>query len=315
MDIILDIRPLARTGRSWCETWSPVLARDESIEPTRWTAARQGHRRTPIRSAITLAGDQRGPQVGRGDRRSCPSPRRARRALRRRRRSPTPRSTPGPNRVVHCDLTVGGFPDGRWRRPRPTASGTQDGGGPTCRTRSAFEEAELADLDDAAPWARSASGRSRRPPALIRGPQRLVDERRYDVPVTVNDDGVPRATLLRGAGSTQGINKIAPVARIRPDNPPTLTRGATTSDLPTAPLAPQFSRPVDLGRAIATGPIGYATRRARPVPEPAESSARTEWRHRARLFLDHERASIAWADRGRDAGRDGTGRRPPRRDR
>jgi pimeloyl-ACP methyl ester carboxylesterase/uncharacterized damage-inducible protein DinB len=185
-----------------------------------------------------------------------------------------------PDRVVHA-IYVGGF---------PTADGdaladgfpTQDGEVPL-PDWSAFEEAELADLDDAA----LAAFRERAipsPAGVIRGPQRLVDERRYDVPVTVIATEFT-SDMLRG-WIAQGIAPVREFGQIR---------RLDLVDLPTGHW-PQFSRPVDLGRAIATAIGTQLDEHGRPDPPIAADEVAT-----VLAFLDHERASIAWKTEGLDA--------------
>jgi pimeloyl-ACP methyl ester carboxylesterase len=102
---------------------------------------------------------------------------------------------------------------------------------------SAFEEEDLVDLDDDL----RAAFRARAIPSPARvatDPQRLVDERRYDVPVTVIACEFPSA-LLRD-WMEQGNPYVQELARIR---------SVELVDLPTGHW-PQFTRPTDLGKAI-----------------------------------------------------------------
>ncbi|WP_049567481.1 alpha/beta fold hydrolase [Streptomyces sp. SBT349] len=108
---------------------------------------------------------------------------------------------------------------------------------------SLFDEEELVDLDDGL----RAAFRERAIPSPVRvasDPQRLTDERRYDVPATVIACAFPGATLrewmARGEPSLKELARIRDVAYV---------------DLPTGHW-PQFTRPGDLARAIldAIGP-------------------------------------------------------------
>jgi pimeloyl-ACP methyl ester carboxylesterase len=102
---------------------------------------------------------------------------------------------------------------------------------------SEFDDADVADLDDAA----RAAFRERAVPSpehVTRDPQRLSDERRYDVPVTVI------ATEFSGEDLRGWIAED--VAAVREF---TKIRDVEYVDLPTGHW-PQFSRPDDLARAI-----------------------------------------------------------------
>ena len=102
---------------------------------------------------------------------------------------------------------------------------------------SAFEEDDLVDLDDDL----RAAFRARAIPSPARvatDTQRLVDDRRYEVPVTVIACEFPSA-LLRG-WMEQGNPYVQELARIR---------FVELVDLPTGHW-PQFTRPTDLGEAI-----------------------------------------------------------------
>jgi len=104
---------------------------------------------------------------------------------------------------------------------------------------SAFEEADLAGLDDAA----RAEFRERAVPSperATRDPQRLTDERRYDVPITVICTEYTSAMLKGWIG-----RDLAPVREF------TRIRDVEYVDLPTGHW-PQFTRPDDLARSILT---------------------------------------------------------------
>jgi pimeloyl-ACP methyl ester carboxylesterase len=134
-------------------------------------------------------------------------------------------------RVVH----VGGFPVG-------DGDAVADGypvenGQVPLPDWSAFEDEDLADLDDKA----RAEFRGRAIPSpehVTRDPQRLSDERRYDVPVTVISteftSEMLREWIAQGLAPVREFTKIREVEYV---------------DLPTGHW-PQFTRPEELGRAI-----------------------------------------------------------------
>jgi pimeloyl-ACP methyl ester carboxylesterase len=100
---------------------------------------------------------------------------------------------------------------------------------------SVFDDEDLVDLDDEL----RAAFRERAIPEPLHvtsDPQRLSDERRYDVPVTVIASEVPSAKLREWMeqGHLQELAKIRHVDYV---------------DLPTGHW-PQFTRPEDLGQAI-----------------------------------------------------------------
>ncbi len=102
---------------------------------------------------------------------------------------------------------------------------------------SAFEDEDLADLDDKA----RAAFRERAIPSpehVARDPQQLSDERRYDVPVTVISTGFT-SEMLRG-WIEQGLGPVREFTKIRE---------VEYVDLPTGHW-PQFTRPEELGWAI-----------------------------------------------------------------
>jgi pimeloyl-ACP methyl ester carboxylesterase len=104
---------------------------------------------------------------------------------------------------------------------------------------SFFDEEDLVGLDDRL----RAQFRERAIPAPIgvsREPQRLSDDRRYDIPVTVIACAYPSATLREWIAADQPYTRE--LGRIR---------SVDYVDLPTGHW-PQFTRPGDLGRAIAT---------------------------------------------------------------
>jgi len=102
---------------------------------------------------------------------------------------------------------------------------------------SAFGAEDLVDLDDAL----RAAFRERAIPSparVARDPQRLSDDRRYDVPVTVIACEFPSAMLREWM--EQGHPYVQELERIR---------DVELVDLPTGHW-PQFTRPQELGRAI-----------------------------------------------------------------
>ncbi|UOE42740.1 alpha/beta fold hydrolase [Agromyces larvae] len=103
---------------------------------------------------------------------------------------------------------------------------------------SVFEDADLVDLDDDL----RAEFRARavpEPAAVTSDPIRLVDERRYDVPVTIIACEFPSALLVEAIAA--GQHWVRELARIRQ---------VEYVDLPTGHW-PQFTKPVQLGQAIA----------------------------------------------------------------
>lgn len=110
---------------------------------------------------------------------------------------------------------------------------------------SAFEDEELADLDDAA-RAEFLTHSMPSPEGVTRGPQRLSDERRYDVPVTVIATEFT-ADMLRG-WIGQAMAPVREFGRIRE---------VDIVDLPTGHW-PQFTRPAELARTILESIRGTA---------------------------------------------------------
>ncbi|WP_104525457.1 alpha/beta fold hydrolase [Blastococcus atacamensis] len=102
---------------------------------------------------------------------------------------------------------------------------------------SVFGEDELRDLDEEARGAFRA--RAVPTPARVASdPQRLSDERRYDVPVTIIACESPSAVLQEWMA--QGAPPLAELAKVR---------DVTWVDLPTGHW-PQFTRPAELGRLV-----------------------------------------------------------------
>lgn len=139
-----------------------------------------------------------------------------------------------PDRVTRV-VYVGGFPTAHGEAPAagfPIADGEIP-----LPDWSDLDDADLTDLDDQA----RADFRQRAIPSPARvttDPQRLFDERRYEVPVTVICPEFT-AEMLRG-WIDDGLAPVRELARIRT---------AEYVDLPTGHW-PQFTRPEDLARAI-----------------------------------------------------------------
>jgi len=130
------------------------------------------------------------------------------------------------------DALAGGFPAEHGEVPLPEWS--------------EFDDADLGDLDDAA----RAAFRDRAIPSPERvttDPQKLSNERRYDVPVTVVCPEFTSA-MLRG-WIDEGMAPVGELAKIR---------NVTLVDLPTGHW-PQFTRPDDLARVIVDAVEGSAT--------------------------------------------------------
>jgi pimeloyl-ACP methyl ester carboxylesterase len=140
-----------------------------------------------------------------------------------------------PDRVARA-VYVGGFPTGDGDA---VADGyPAENGEVPLPDWSAFEEEELVDLDDEA----RAAFRERAIPSpehVTRDPQQLSDERRYDVPVTVICTEFTSQMLRDWV--ERGLAPVREFARIR---------DVEYVDLPTGHW-PQFTRPEELGRAIA----------------------------------------------------------------
>jgi pimeloyl-ACP methyl ester carboxylesterase len=139
-----------------------------------------------------------------------------------------------PDRVARV-VYVGGFPTGD---ADAVADGyPADNGEVPLPDWSAFEDEDLADLDDEL----RAAFRERAIPSPVHvtsDPQRLSDERRYDVPVTVI------STEFTGEMLREWIEQgLAPVREF------TKLHDVDYIDLPTGHW-PQFTRPEELGRAI-----------------------------------------------------------------
>ena len=144
-------------------------------------------------------------------------------------------------RVVHVDTWPVG--DGDVINDRLPA----ENGGIPLPDWSDFEKEDLVDLTDEL----RAAFRARAiptPERVARDSQQLFDERRYGVPVTVIACAFPSAQLREWMA--QGEDALQELAKVRT---------VDYIDLPTGHW-PQFTRPVELGRAIRTalnGPFEY----------------------------------------------------------
>jgi pimeloyl-ACP methyl ester carboxylesterase len=139
-----------------------------------------------------------------------------------------------PDRVARA-VYVGGFPapDGA-----PLMAGfAVDGGDLPMPDWSEFDDADLTDLDDAE-RARFRARAIPSPARLTTDPVRLLDERRYDVPVTVVCPEFTSDALRKWIEQD-----LAPVREF-----PKL-RHLEYVDLPTGHW-PQFTRPDDLARIL-----------------------------------------------------------------
>ena len=139
-----------------------------------------------------------------------------------------------PDRVAHA-VYVGGFP-----LPDGVAIGDEypaENGEIPLPDWSSFADEDLAELDDA------ALERFRRraipsPEHVTRDPQRLSDERRYDVPVTAI--ATEYTTEMLRDWITRGMPPVSEFAKIR---------SVDYVDLPTGHW-PQFTRPDELARLV-----------------------------------------------------------------
>lgn len=139
-----------------------------------------------------------------------------------------------PDRVARA-IYVGGFPTGDGGQLGDDFPATN--GEVPLPDWSVFGAEDLADLDDGARDAFRARAIPS-PAQVIKGPQRLSDERRYDVPVTAI------ATEYTSAMLQDWIAKdMAPVREFAK------IRDVEYVDLPTGHW-PQFTRPDDLAAAI-----------------------------------------------------------------
>ena len=195
-----------------------------------------------------------------------------------------------PDRIAR-GVYVGGFPTGEGDA---VAEGyPAEKGEVPLPDWSAFADEDLADLDDEA----RTEFRERAIPSperVTRDPQRLTDERRYDVPVTVVATEFTSEMLRHWI--EQGEQPVRELAKIR---------DVAYVDLPTGHW-PQLTRPEELGRAIleataaSPGAPPAMTRldeQGRPEPPLAADEIGT-----LLGFLDYQRATMAWKCAGLDAG-------------
>jgi pimeloyl-ACP methyl ester carboxylesterase len=161
-----------------------------------------------------------------------------------------------PDRVARV-VYVGGFPTGDGHAA--AAAIPAEGGDVPMPDWSAFDDDELADLDDVA-RAEFAERAIPSPARVARDPQQLSDGRRYGVPVTVIatefTSEMLRAWIDQGLAPVQEFTKIRDVEYI---------------DLPTGHW-PQFTRPDELGRAI----LASVERTGSPASSDADDHGRTE---------------------------------------
>jgi pimeloyl-ACP methyl ester carboxylesterase len=139
-----------------------------------------------------------------------------------------------PDKVARA-VYVGGFPapDGE-----PLMAGfATDGADLPMPDWSDFDDADVADLDDAA-RARFRERAIPSPASLTTDPVRLSDERRYDVPVTVVCPESTSDTLRHWI--EQGLDPVREFPKIK---------DLEYVDLPTGHW-PQFTRPDDLARIL-----------------------------------------------------------------
>jgi pimeloyl-ACP methyl ester carboxylesterase len=152
-----------------------------------------------------------------------------------------------PDRVARA-VYVGGFPTGDGQSL--AAGFAAENGEVPLPGWSDFEEEDLVDLDDRT----RADFRQRAVPSpqqVTTDPQRLSDDRRYEVPVTVICPEFTGEMLRKWI--EQGLAPVREFAKIR---------DVEYVDLPTGHW-PQFTRPEDLARAILE-PL------RRPAPTPAD---------------------------------------------
>lgn len=151
-----------------------------------------------------------------------------------------------PDRVARV-VYVGGFPTGDGDA---VADGyPADNGEVPLPDWSAFEDADLADLDDKA-RAQFHERAIPSPEHVTRDPQQLSDERRYDVPVTVISTEFT-SEMLRG-WIAQGLAPVREFTKIR---------DVEYVDLPTGHW-PQFTRPRNSGGP--SSPASAARHRVNP---------------------------------------------------
>jgi uncharacterized damage-inducible protein DinB len=152
---------------------------------------------------------------------------------------------------------------------------------------SAFEEADLTDLDETA----LAEFRARAVPSpagLLAERQALSDDRRYEVPVAAICPEYRSSDLKEWiAGGAVPVSEFARIRKVR------------YVDLPTGHW-PQLTRPLDLGRAIVSAiefpPDRDIDEHGRAEPPLGGGEVET-----LLGFLDYQRATLAWKCSGVDA--------------
>ena len=149
-----------------------------------------------------------------------------------------------PERVTRA-VYIGGFPTGDGDA---LADGyPAENGEVPMPDWSEFDDADVAGLDDAARQ-RFRDRAIPTPAQVVRDPQHLVDDRRYDVPVTVICTEFTSAMLREWI--EEGEAPVREFARIR---------DIEFVDLPTGHW-PQFTKPRELGEAILTAVSAPITR-------------------------------------------------------
>lgn len=187
------------------------------------------------------------------------------------------------SRVVY----VGGFPTGDGDTVAASFGG--EGADVPLPSWDMFDEADLADLDEAA----LAEFRARAVPSplgVTSGVQQLADEGRYAVPTTVICPEYTAAQLAEWTAA--GMEPVRELASLV---------DATYVDLPTGHW-PQFSRPLDLARVLDA-----CTRQRPGVAATIDQFGRTEPPYTGEEletllgFVDYQRATFDWKCIGPDS--------------
>ncbi len=137
-----------------------------------------------------------------------------------------------PDRVARA-IYIGGFPDA----DGSSGNFPSVGGEIPLFAWSDFDEADIVDLDDSAK-ARFVESAIPSPARMVSDPQRLSDERRYDVPVTAISTEF--STDMLQEWIEEGMEPVLEFARFS---------DVTYVDLPTGHW-PQFTKPVELAQII-----------------------------------------------------------------
>jgi pimeloyl-ACP methyl ester carboxylesterase/uncharacterized damage-inducible protein DinB len=185
-----------------------------------------------------------------------------------------------PDRIARV-LYVGGFPI---PTGEPIAGGfPTEGGEIVLPGWDAFEDPDLADMDEQ--MLRAFRDRAIASPGrFATDPQRLTDDRRYDVPVTIVCTEFSSGLLQEWV--EQGLDPVREIPRLR---------HVEYVDLPTGHW-PQFTRPADLGRIIADRASRPHIDEHHRIHPPADANETLT----ALGFLDYQRATLAWKVRGLD---------------